>query len=74
MVIDCKLAHSKKAASPISVTELGNARSEKDSAASRYITDLSNFWKTYYTLRKQALYDFLAGQDIEVNEKELINE
>ena len=68
------LVESRFREGAVSVTELGNARSEKDSAASRYITDLSNFWKTYYTLRKQALYDFLAGEDIEVNEKELINE
>ena len=54
-----------------SVTDLNTARSESDSAVQQYITDLSNFWVYYYTLRKYTLYDFILGQDIEVSLDEL---
>lgn len=55
-----------------SVTELNTAQSENYEAATRYITDISNFWNYYFELRKITLYDFMAGQDIEVDFNELL--
>ena len=53
------------------VTDLNTARTEYDSAAQKYITDLKNYWNYYYTLRKLTLYDFLTGQDLDVPEEEM---
>lgn len=44
------------------VTDLNTARSESDNAIEKYITDLSNYWNYYYTLRKYTLYDFIEGK------------
>ena len=54
------------------VTDLNTARSEYDSAAQKYITDIKNFWNYYYTLRKLTLFDFLSGQDLDVPEEEMV--
>ena len=55
-----------------SVTDLNTAQSENDDAADKYITDLSNFWNYYYTLRQLTLYDFIGGRDIDVDFEELV--
>ena len=54
------------------VTDLTNAQNDNESAMAKYITDYSNFWTYYYTLRKYALYDFISGKDIDVNVKEMV--
>ena len=54
------------------VTDLTNAQSDSDSALSRYVADLSNYWNYYYTLRKLTLYDFLTGRDIDIDVKEMV--
>lgn len=48
----------------ISVMELNTAQSEKDQAVKSYIDELYKFWKSYYTLRKVSLYDFINKKDI----------
>lgn len=53
------------------VLELNNARTESDGAVQKYVQDISSFWRYYYTLRKLTLYDFLAGDDLTVNFKEM---
>lgn len=55
-----------------SVTDLNTAQSENDSAVSRYVTDLSNFWNYYYTLRQLTLYDFIRNRNLDVDFLELI--
>ena len=55
-----------------SVTDLNTAQSENDTALRKYITDVSNFWDYYYTLRKYALYDFIKGRDLDVDIYEMI--
>ena len=55
------------------VTDLNTARTESDSAESKYIQDICNFWNYYYTLRKLTLYDFIAGEDIKVNYDEMLD-
>ena len=54
------------------VLELNTARSENDTARTQHLSDLSNFWIYYYNLRLYTLYDFLAGEDILIDENELI--
>ena len=54
------------------VTDLINAQSDSDSALSKYVGDLSNYWNYYYTLRKLTLYDFLTGRDIDIDVKEMV--
>ena len=54
------------------MTDLNTARSESDNAIEKYITDLSNYWNYYYTLRKYTLYDFIEGEDLNVSFEELI--
>ena len=54
------------------VTDLTNAQNDSDSALSKYVGDLSNYWNYYYTLRKLTLYDFLGGRDIDIDVKEMV--
>ena len=60
-------------AGAIGVTELNNAQTEKDNAASKYINDLATFWKSYYTLRKAALYDFIGGKELDVDPEKMMS-
>lgn len=55
-----------------SVTDLNTARSENDSARRKYVNDISDFWNYYYKLRQYALYDFIAGDDLRLDEEELL--
>ena len=48
----------------IGVIDLNTAQSEKDDAVTRYINELSNYWVSYYTIRKQSLYDYITGTNI----------
>lgn len=54
------------------VTDLTDAQNDNESAMAKYITDYSNFWNYYYTLRKYTLYDFITGKDIDVGVKEMV--
>ena len=54
------------------VTDLNTAQSENDEATDRYINDLSNYWNYYYTLRQLTLYDFVKGEDLDVDFEELV--
>ena len=55
------------------VTDLNMAQTENDSALRQYISDVSNFWTYYYTLRRLTLYDFISGKDLEVDIYKMIN-
>lgn len=57
-----------------SVTDLNTAQSENDTALQRYINDISNYWAYYYKLRQYALYDFIAGRDIDIDPEEMMDE
>lgn len=54
------------------VLELNTAQTENDSARQQYIKDISNFWNYYYTLRQYTLYDFIQGEDIEIDVNEMV--
>ena len=53
------------------VLELNTARTESDNARVQHIRDLGNYWIYYYTLRQYTLFDFLAQEDIVLDENEL---
>ena len=55
-----------------SVTDLNMAQTENDSAFRQYISDVSNFWAYYYSLRQCTLYDFIKGEDLEIDVNEMI--
>lgn len=55
-----------------SVTELNTAQSESNTAAQQYITDISNFWIYYYTLRQYTLFDFISGRELDIDVSEMI--
>ncbi len=48
----------------VTVTDFNTAQSEKDAANRNYVSQLSNYWTYYFTLRKKMLYDFISGTDI----------
>lgn len=54
------------------VTDLNMAQTENDSAIRQYISDVSNFWTFYYSLRQYTLYDFINGNDLEIDVNEMI--
>ena len=55
-----------------SVTDLNMAQTENDSAVRQYISDVSNFWTFYYSLRQYTLYDFISGRDLDIDVKEMV--
>ena len=54
------------------VTDLNMAQTENESAMRQYISDVSNFWTFYYSLRQYTLYDFINGTDLEIDVNEMI--
>lgn len=56
-----------------SVMDLNTAQSENDTALQKYITDVSNYWEYYYTLRQYTLYDFIKGKDLEIDVNEMMH-
>ncbi|MDR1755340.1 MAG: TolC family protein [Culturomica sp.] len=60
------------AAGMISVTDLNTAQSEKDAANMSYLTELSNFWIYYFSIRKMTLYDFGTNTDISAEYDKLL--
>lgn len=67
-----ELVREKFRSGTASVTDLGNARSDRDNAQTRYVRDICNFWSYYYALRKLTLYDFESGADIDVDFDEMV--
>ena len=55
------------------VTDLNMAQTENNSALRQYISDVSNFWLYYYSLRQYTLYDFINGCDLEIDVNEMLN-
>lgn len=67
------LIMEKFAAGNASVTELSEARKENDAAIAQYINDLMTFWKSYYNIRKESLYDFISDTELDINTEELLH-
>lgn len=51
----------------LSVMELNNAQTERNSAHDRLITELHNFWNYYYSIQRLTLFDFRNNQNISVD-------
>lgn len=51
----------------IGIIELNIAQTEKDNAQQGYIASLSEYWSSYYELRKLTLYDFPAKHRLSFN-------
>ncbi len=66
------LAMKDFAAGTISVTDLNTAQSESDSAMMSYMSEVSNYWIYYFTLRKMTLYDFASETDISAEYDKLV--
>lgn len=58
----------------LSVLEFNTAQTEKDEARSRFITELHNYWKYYYSLQQSTLYDFQADRNISTDFDKLIED
>lgn len=58
----------------LSVLEFNTAQTEKDQAMSRFISELHNYWKYYYSLQKLTLYDFRGNKNISTDFDKLIQE
>jgi len=54
------------------VKELTDSQNDNDTARTKYINDLGNFWSYYYTLRYYTLYDFINKRDIEIDVLEMV--
>ena len=56
----------------LSVLEFNTAQTEKDDAVSRFITEVYNYWKYYYSLQQSTLYNFLETRNISEDFDKLI--
>ncbi len=58
----------------LSVTDLNTAQSEMDDASLRYLTDLSNWWIYYYSIRRMTLFDYLGNKAVDADFEALSGE
>jgi len=54
------------------VLELNNAQIDNDNSKMNYYQSLLNYWTSYYTLRKQTLYDFQRNMPITASFDDII--
>lgn len=54
------------------VTDLITAQKDYDASVTAYITDVKEYWRLYYTIRRCTLYDYQQRVDLEVNMKEML--
>lgn len=57
----------------IDIIELNIAQTEKDNARRGYFSALHNFWKNYYEIRKQTLFDFSRNEPIKFDIDQITN-
>ena len=57
----------------IDIIELNIAQTGKDDARRGYFSALHNFWKNYYEIRKQTLFDFSRNQPIRFDIDQITN-
>lgn len=67
------LMMDKFRAGTATVTQLTDAQNDSDEARTKYLSDLGNYWNYYYTLRYYTLYDFIKGEDIDIDVTEMID-
>lgn len=59
-------------AGTISVTDMNQIRTERDNAVNTYISNIGNFWNSYFGIRKATLFDYLSGTDINIEFDKLL--
>jgi outer membrane protein len=57
----------------LDILRLNSAQADFDNSAARYISEIGNFWKSYYTIRKLSLYDYLRGREVTADFDKMIN-
>jgi len=57
-----EITNGRYLAGKVSILNLSDARTAKDSAIRSYISALQQYWDAYYELRNLTLYDFQNGQ------------
>ena len=57
----------------ISILDINTAQNERDEATSQYINELANYWSYYYNLRKDTLYDYIYGKDLDAEFDKIID-
>lgn len=57
----------------ISILDINTAQNERDEASSQYIEELANYWNYYYSLRKDTLYDYIYGTDLDAEFDKIID-
>ena len=58
----------------IGILEMNTAQNERDEASAQYIEELANYWSYYYNLRKDTLYDYIYGKDLDAEFDKLIED
>lgn len=58
----------------IGILEMNTAQSERDEAAAQYNNELANYWSYYYNLRKDTLYDYIHGKDLDAEFDKIIGD
>ena len=58
----------------ISILDINTAQNERDEASAQYIEELANYWSYYYSLRKDTLYDYIYGKDLDAEFDKLIED
>ena len=58
----------------ISILDINTAQNERDEASAQYIEELANYWNYYYSLRKDTLYDYIYGRDLDAEFDKLIED
>ena len=58
----------------ISILDINTAQNERDEASAQYIEELANYWNYYYSLRKDTLYDYIYGKDLDAEFDKLIED
>ena len=53
---------------------MNTAQNERDEASTQYIEELANYWSYYYNLRKDTLYDYIYGKDLDAEFDKLIED
>ena len=58
----------------VDVIRLNEARKSLEQARSQYVTALQTYWNSYYTIRKETLYDFEKDQPLIIDFDRLLEE
>lgn len=68
------IVYEKFRSGAVSVTELNISRQEQEEAQKNYITQLKEFWRTYFEIQKITLYDYINERNISADFDQLIEQ